>query len=125
MEIVAIKVYRGVPSKLAETLDQFMTEGFKFLDSIESHFDGVDHHWQKSSFQILLYLCKYNGKYYRVPHAHIMRKGLALIARLAKKYPEYSDILKVEYGLNYDVAMIDEKQLTQLIADLDFKSFIY
>ncbi len=101
-----------------------MKEGLRFLTSMKNYLDRDDAciTAREKSYHILLTLCRFNGEYFDAPCPHIMRKGSALIAELAKKDPHFAENLKTGYNLTCDVAAIGKKQLAQLIMNLDYKS---
>jgi hypothetical protein len=121
IDMIKIKTIHSLKSKMGDLLNKFVSEGFNFLQLMEMHFSDVSGYLQKDSFFVLLTIYRFNVQFFEVPCPHIKRRGLALIAKLAKKNGGMAETLKDEFDLKCDVAVIDEKQLTQLIMNLDFK----
>jgi hypothetical protein len=122
IDMINIKIWNSLASKLEDLLHKFMSDGYKFFESMEKHFNDVHGDTQQSSFEVLLTVVRYNGKYFYTPQTHILRRGSALIAKLAKKDPKLADQLKGAFKLECNIATIGEEQLAQLIMNLDFKS---
>jgi hypothetical protein len=103
-------------------LDQFMSEGYKFLLSVDTFYEHAPSQLQKKSYEVILQLIRYNGKYVRYPQPDLMARGSRLLAKVAKKDTKFAARLSHIYGLNCNMAKTGEQELAKLILNLNFKN---
>ncbi len=108
VEMLKTKIQIPPSSKLGELLERCLFAGKLFLKAVELHHTDVSQDLLKFSMQAIFRLFHYNLSF-EYPDPDFLEDGSRLVAKLAKKYPELNEVLK----LNYDLATISEEELAE------------
>jgi hypothetical protein len=116
--MLRIKIRNSLNSKLEELLEKTLIAGKLFLNAVELHHTDLAGDLLEFSFITIFHLFTCIMSLDN-PDPVFVRDGSRLIAKLAKKYPEFGDALKLGFNLNCNVAMISEQDLAQLIRNIE------